>query len=368
MALELRIAGPGIDVTRRIEPGEPPLILGREAECSVCLPDPQRNVSRRHLSVWNEADELQFLVVSVVNGVDTPSGEVPPGGRGTLHPGQVLKIAEYAVTVETATGANLAGGDPWAALQGRGAVPETKPMPLGDAGGDGDPFGEWGFETTFGSDVPGGGGGLQASGLSIAPDIAAFYRGLGIDTDRIGVLSQGELETIGRMVRNVFLGMLELHKSVVGVREDLKSEDRTMLAPKGDKNPLKEGRLADEVALQFLFGGQSASAPGFLPPDRALRELMTELRIHEQANAAAVRAAVEGVLREFEPETLKTRLLGGGSRLFESSRAWDAYVKSYEEQTEKPGAWVQRLLDKFFTSAYLRETDRVKRDTSPRRR
>ena len=69
MTLELHIAGPGLDVTRSLAAGEPALILGRDADCGVCLPDPQRNVSRRHLSVWNEGDELHFHVLSVVNGI-----------------------------------------------------------------------------------------------------------------------------------------------------------------------------------------------------------------------------------------------------------------------------------------------------------
>jgi predicted component of type VI protein secretion system len=82
MALELHIAGPGLDVSRRLQVGDPALVLGRDADCTVCLPDPERNVSRRHLTVWNEGDELHFQVLSVVNGVELPVGEVPPGARG----------------------------------------------------------------------------------------------------------------------------------------------------------------------------------------------------------------------------------------------------------------------------------------------
>jgi hypothetical protein len=43
MALELRIVGPGFDVTRRLEEGAGELVLGRDVDCGVCLPDPQRN-------------------------------------------------------------------------------------------------------------------------------------------------------------------------------------------------------------------------------------------------------------------------------------------------------------------------------------
>jgi predicted component of type VI protein secretion system len=356
MALELRIAGPGLDVARRLEPGQPPLVLGRDAECAVCLPDPQRNVSRRHLSVWNEGNELHFHVLSVVNGVDMPFGEAPPGARGVLPIGQTLKIAEYSLTVEAAAGADKEDADPWAALDKAASM--TTPLRVAPMKGEADPFGDWGFETTFGADMPGAGG-LQASGLQMAEDISAFYRGLGLDPAKVGALSQGELEAIGRLVRQALVGVMDMHRTTAGLKKDLRAEDRTMLAPK-EKNPLKESGWDDDTVLQYLFGGRVASV-GFIGPERAMRELMADLQIHEKATAAAARAAVEGTLAEFEPEALKGRLLGGGARLFESARAWDAFARHYGEQKgADAGAWAQRLMDKYFTEAYVRETVRAK--------
>ena len=92
MALDLHVAGPGLDLVRRLAPGEPALILGRDSDCGVCLPDPDRNVSRRHLSVWNDGDQLHFHVLSVVNGVTGPAGELPPGARGVLAPAANLRV------------------------------------------------------------------------------------------------------------------------------------------------------------------------------------------------------------------------------------------------------------------------------------
>ena len=40
MALELHVAGPGLEVTRKLEPGEPALILGRDNDCTICKFDP----------------------------------------------------------------------------------------------------------------------------------------------------------------------------------------------------------------------------------------------------------------------------------------------------------------------------------------
>lgn len=364
MALELRIAGPGLDIARRLEAGAAPLVLGRDAECAVCLPDPERNVSRRHLSVWNEGDELHFHVLSVVNGVEMPFGEAPPGARGILPPGQTLKLAEYSLTVEPVAGAPAPlppEADPWAALENETAA-MTLPAPLSPGkAAEADPFGDWGFETTFGADMPGAGG-LQASGLAVAQDIGAFYRGLGLDPAKVGALSQGELESVGRLVRTAVLAMVGLSRSVSGSKQELRAEDRTMFAPR-DRNPLKEADWPDEVVLQYLFGGRVASV-GFVGPERALREVAADLVAHEKATAAAARAAVEGTLREFAPDALKDRLLGSGARLFESARAWDAYTRHYGERSGELGAWVQQLLDKYFAEAYLRESLRAKRDSA----
>src|SRR5512140_1998979 len=161
MALELRIEGTGLDVVRHLEPGQPRLVLGRGSECGVCLPDPQRRVSRKHLSVWLEAGELHFHVLSVVNGVEMPFGEAPPGARGVLPAGQTLTLAAYRLTARVLPDAGRRP-DPEAIFdrEHSGFAPfsdtEASPLASGDtsefpgrSGSDEDPFGEWEFEATF---------------------------------------------------------------------------------------------------------------------------------------------------------------------------------------------------------------------------
>lgn len=354
MALELRITGPGLDVVRTLRAGEPELVLGRDADCGVCLPDPQRNVSRRHLSVWLENDTLRFRVLSVVNGVETPFAEAPPGALGTLPIGQTLKLGEYSVSVSAAA---TTEADAWAALERESpgatcAVPvAAAPAPAED-----DPFGDWGFQSTFGPGAPGGGP-LEAKTLGQG-DMSDFFRGLGMDGT--GSLSQGELEAIGRAVRVLVLGVLELQASVASVKHQLRAEDRTILAPR-DNNPLKED-WPKERKLRYLFAGRAASG-GFLNPERALRELLAELIAHNGASAAAAGSALESTLEEFAPEALKSRLLGGGAKLFESARAWDAYAKYYQEEGQDMARWTRRLLDRYFAEAYVRESLRIRRET-----
>lgn len=357
MTLELRIAGPGLDVRRILRPGDPHLVLGRDIECSIPLLDPQRNLSRRHLAVWNEADELHFHVLSVVNGVEMPFGEAPPGARGVLGFGQVLKMAEYSLAVVLLAPSADRGGDPWAALDGDATN-------LGGRGrsraAEDDPFGDWGFETMFGSRE--GGPGDAAAG-----DLSPFFSGLGLDAAQIGPLSQGELETIGRIVRAAMLGLLQLQAPSAHAQpaqQDLPEQESTL--PAGDGNPLKTA-WPDDIKLRYLFGGHSASA-GLVRPERALREFLAEIIAHERAADLAAREAVQGTLREFSPATLKASLLGGGTKLFEGARAWEAFTKYYGEQASDLPSWTQKMLDRYFTEAYLRESLRIKGETSDRPR
>lgn len=354
MALEIHVSGPGLDATRRLAPGDTQLVLGRDAECDICLPDPERTVSRRHLALWNEGEQLQFHVVSSVNGIEMAFGEAPPGARGVLPRGQSIKVGDYVVNARPLDEQPQADAraDPWATLQASAAT-----MPVVPSAPEEDPFGnDWGFTTTFGAVGVSGAGGLEATSME-AGEAASFFQGLGVET---GTMSKAELESMGRLVRLLALGVLDLHASVTGVKQDLRSEDRTMVATK-DNNPLKTSWPA-ETKLKYLFGGRIA-AVGFISAERAIREVLVDLVAHNTASAAAARAAVEGTLRDLAPATVKTKLLGEGTKLFEGTRAWDAYSKWHEEQGADMQKWAQRQLDRHFTEAYLRESLRIRRET-----
>jgi predicted component of type VI protein secretion system len=363
MALELHVAGPGLDVTRRLEPGDAPLVLGRDADCTICLPDPERNISRRHLSVWNHGDQLHFHVLSVVNGVDTAAGELPPGTRGVLAAGDALVLSAFRIVVKVLepTRTGLPEPDPWAEFQKQAAEmapgAETVPgLPPED-----DPFGDWGFHSTFGPGAPGGS--LHADALAPAEDLQPFLAGLGLEASAQKTLAQGELETIGRLTRIALQGLLQAVQSAAASRQQAGPEERTLAQPR-ETNALRID-MPVENKLYYLFGGQAAAA-GFMPPDRAVAQLVAELTTHEEAMAGALQEVVEAVVREFDPEALKQRLLGGGARIFESARAWDAFAKDYGDRHAAERAWVQELLDRHFPVAYARALMRAKRNTTGR--
>jgi type VI secretion system FHA domain protein len=364
MALDLHIAGPGLDEHRRLQPGDPALIIGRDTDCAVCLPDPERNISRRHLSVWNEGDQLHFHVLSVVNGVDTAGGELPPGARGVLPAGEALGLSAFRIvaTAEALPAAAPDIADPWAEFERVAAqlVPDMGPETV-PAAGDDDPFGDWGFQSTFGPGSPAGS--LRADALQPATDLAPFFSGLGLESAARAGITNGELETMGRLTRIALLGLMQSVHAAASARQEVRSEDRTV-AEGRELNPLRMD-TSMETKLYYLFGGQAAGA-GFMPPDRAVAQVVTELTVHEQAMSEAVRELAQKILEEFAPEALKRRLLGGGPRIFESARAWDAFARDYAEHAAAEPAWAQKLLDRYFSRAYARALVRAKRNTPGR--
>lgn len=365
MTLQVHVAGPGVDVIRRLAPGDPALIIGRDTDCTICLPDPERSVSRRHLSVWNEGGELQFHVLSVVNGVQTAAGELPPGARGVLPAGEVMALAAFRIMAEPTQAAEEPPPefmDTWARLQDdaehlhadEGATTPHAPV-------EEDPFGDWGFQSTFGPGSPGGS--LHADALVPASDLQAFLAGLGLDPSAGASLTRGELETIGRLTRIALQGLLQASDAAAVTRLEVRADDVTV-TERRELNPLRMDSPV-ETKLYYLFGGAAANA-GFMPPDRAVAQVATELVAHEQAIGQALQDAIRGVLADFEPEALKKRLLGGGGRLFESARAWDAFARDYGERIAVEPGWVQQVLDRHFARAYARAVLRAKRNTPGR--
>jgi predicted component of type VI protein secretion system len=357
VSLDLYITGPGFDASCRLAPGEPALVLGRDADCPICLPDPQKSVSRRHLSVWYGAGALQFEVLSVVNGVDVDGAEFPPGARGRLAPGQVLTLAGYRITVASVAepARSAAAADPWAEFEREAAQLVASVSATGPV--EEDPFGDWGFQSTFAPGAP-----ADALPGEPAPDVgmASFFTGLGLAGVQADNLTQGELEAMGRLTRSALQGLLQALQAGGGTRRPAGSEDRS--APEQrEVNPLRMDTPL-ESKLWYLFGGQAAAA-GCIPPDRAVGELVAQLLAHEQATGEAMRQALEGVLDAFAPDALKARLLSGGPKLFESARAWDAFARDYAEQSRDREAWVRQLLERHFAEAYAQALQRAKRHT-----
>jgi type VI secretion system protein ImpI/type VI secretion system protein len=185
---------------------------------------------------------------------------------------------------------------------------------------------------------------------------AAFLRGVGLrdvgDADPVVMM-----QSVGTILRV----MVDRLRAVQAARSTIKREFRilaTVVHP-DDNNPIKFS-ASNEAALRSLLTGNH-------PPDRAVGEILDEIRLHELAMIAAMRDAVRGLLEDLNPAHLRASEHGLASMLpvQRKARAFDQYEALHARV-------VQALEDDFdsvFGKAFARAYERVALDeeNAPRR-
>lgn len=149
MPVLLRAEGPSLNRTCLLEEGTPAVIAGRDPTATLHLPDPDRLLSRRHLSISASGLGVQVTVLSSVNGATTSQGELGPGQTAHIGVGGHVTLGSYTIRIEsgepggghTPVAVPTIADDPFASLfggsmslPGRGAdpfdalgVPRAKP-------------------------------------------------------------------------------------------------------------------------------------------------------------------------------------------------------------------------------------------------
>jgi FHA domain-containing protein len=197
-----------------------------------------------------------------------------------------------------------------------------------------------------------------SAGASGADPWSTFVALLGLQDE-----AAADGEALARRAGTMVLLLLECLADLLGARAELKrelrAEDRTMLSNR-DNNPLKL-RLSVAELAHYLFEQQTNG--GFMPAERALRESLADLRVHEHAAIAAARAAVEGALREFDPALLRPQLAGPRHAwlgALDGARLWTAYGQWYDRQSQQMADWLEAVFTRHYMPAYLRESEELK--------
>jgi len=192
--------------------------------------------------------------------------------------------------------------------------------------------------------------------------LEAFCKGLGIASPH-EINGEGWM-TIGKAVHLIVEALSDLMSARSELKRELRSEERTMLHSRNN-NPLKGGMSIEELLQYLLFTGSGAG--GFMSTERALKESVDELRTHDVASVTATRAAVEGALREFDPEKLKIVLSKGKKggtlipQFLDRSRLWESYEAHYGSRQENMADWLEQMFNRHFMPAYSKETERLNR-------
>jgi type VI secretion system protein ImpI len=103
-----------------------------------------------------------------------------------------------------------------------------------------------------------------------------------------------------------------------------------------------------------------------MPPLEAFEDAFDDIRFHQLATLAGMRAGFESMLRRFDPKRLQQvnarRNPGFWARFGDKSRCWDRYVDLFEEMAGNAEAVFHRMYGEEFSGAYERQLEELKRN------
>jgi type VI secretion system protein len=189
--------------------------------------------------------------------------------------------------------------------------------------------------------------------------LQAFLQGAGVD---LATLPPGDTDAILNELGRIFHIVVEGMMDVLAARSRLKSEFRarmTMIGPVRN-NPLKFSADADE-ALRHLVIKQEK---GYLAPIDAFTEGFQDIKDHEIATMAGMRAAFNLVLQRFDPESLRKTFDRGPRHaglltLMKKARYWDLYTEFYRDLLRDAEDNFQEMFGEEFARAYEEQIGRL---------
>ena len=187
---------------------------------------------------------------------------------------------------------------------------------------------------------------------------AAFCEGAGISFNPPQGLNPDLMKMIGQLLHHSVEGTLKLVAIRAAAKQELRADVTTIQAR--NNNPLKFSPDAG-VAIQQLL---QPPMRGFMVGPAAVTEVMDDLLGHAIGTMAGMRAALEGVLKRFEPGQLEGKLAGNSmldSVLPMNRRAklWELYLQHYQRIHDEAQDDFHDLFGKAFINAYEEQLDRL---------
>jgi predicted component of type VI protein secretion system len=323
-----------------------PVSIGRDQSCSMVLEDPQKHISRFHVEIEEEGGTHWMTVVSKVNPVMVKGRRYGPATRLTLHSGDSFEIGEYEVHVALPEIASpepvLFDGSASARGEASRGEPTLGPSPAlvrPPAAQRPDP---------------------AARGAGAAELLRAFFDGAGMPhKDLSAEQAERLMHDCGAVLRAAVEGLMMLLIARGEMRKEFQAEERTLVAAR-DNNPLK--LMSDpHEAMAFVFDPVDRTG-GFLDPVQAIGDACEDLRSHEIALMAGMRAAILGAVRRFDPQALERALekSGGLGLVGRKGKLWDRFVAEQEKLLQETQDDFQKSFGRDFMGAYQAQLRRLK--------
>jgi len=190
--------------------------------------------------------------------------------------------------------------------------------------------------------------------------VTVFLEGAGLAGKEIRDAEMEEfLRQAGKIMRAAVEGSMALLAARATAKKELRAEDRTMVASK-DNNPLK--LMSDpQEALAFLFDTKDRT-DGFLDPVQAVGDAFEDLRAHEVALFAAMRAALLGAIQRFDPKMLEVELekSAGGLGLNRKAKLWELFAAYQQKLARDAEDDFNKVFGREFMGTYMAQVKRLR--------
>ena len=188
--------------------------------------------------------------------------------------------------------------------------------------------------------------------------LQALLRGLGLPNITPAKSPAETAELVGAMLREATAGTM----AVLLARAMTKRESRLEMTVLGAQanNPLKFFPDAESALSQMLTNAMS----GYMPPVKSIGCAFEDLKAHELAVIAGMRAALDGVLARFNPALIEARMEPAGvmDRMLvvnRKARMWDKMVELYDDILREADDDFQHLFGEKFSAAYEDQIGRL---------
>jgi FHA domain-containing protein len=185
---------------------------------------------------------------------------------------------------------------------------------------------------------------------------AAFCEGAGIKLTPPQGLNPELMRMIGQILAQSMDGTLKLMAVRATAKQEMRAQVTTIQSR--NNNPLKFSPDAGAAIEQLL----QPPMRGFMFGPAAVTEAMDDLLGHAIGTMAGMRAALEGVLKRFEPSQLEGKLSSGG--VFDAllpmnrrAKLWELYLQHYERIHGEAQDDFHDLFGKAFIKAYEDQLD-----------
>ena len=363
--------------------------IGRAAECTLVLPDPERHISRIQAEIRCSGTQYFLRNRGGTNPLKLNSELLAPDESRSLTHGDEIVIAQFVMRVD------LEGAEPSRtptvdqALPGQlyrsWDNPETpnaltaqalasmaeqsanahkldfEPTPRTRTTAMLDDLNrvalsaariqsaETGKKTATG----------QSSDESTAQLLQAFLQGAGLDElPRLAgmtgkrTLDAATMHRIGELLRLQSDGITQLLSSRKQIKNEIRAE-LTVISARNN-NPLKFSQDSKAALLQLL---STRPLRGFLEGPAAVQDAMDDLLAHQAGFVAGMKEAMRGLIKRFDPDELEKRLkhksmIDSMLPINRKAKLWELFTERYAELASEAEVDFEQLFGEEFLRAY----------------